>query len=72
MPARIGGAGLGFTWSALKLLKRTKEERGFDEDLGVRLAARAIIQEPLSFFLSFNQAAPLPMVEGSPSLARCY
>jgi hypothetical protein len=41
-------------------LQRTKEERGFDEGHGVPLAARAIIQEPLSSFLNFNQAALLP------------
>jgi hypothetical protein len=70
LPACIGGVGLGFTWSALKLLKRTKEERGFDEGHGVRLAARAIIQEPLFSFLNFNQAPPLPTVKGRPSFAQ--
>jgi hypothetical protein len=34
LPARLGGTGLGFTWSPLKPLKRTKEERGFDEAIG--------------------------------------
>jgi hypothetical protein len=40
-----------------------EEERGFDEGHGMPLAARAIIQEPLSSFLTFT---PLPMPEGSP------
>jgi hypothetical protein len=38
-------------------LRRTKEERGFDEGHGVTLAARTIIQKPLSSFLNFNQTA---------------
>jgi hypothetical protein len=42
---------LGKARSTLSLLQRKKEESGFDEGHGVRLAARAIIQEPLSFFL---------------------
>jgi hypothetical protein len=60
---------LGFTWFPLKPLKRTKEGRGFDESHRVQLAARAIIQEPFSSGLNFNQAASLPVVEVSLSFA---
>jgi hypothetical protein len=47
----MGGAGLGFARSPLKLLEWTAEERGFDEGQGVQPAARTIIQEPLFFLL---------------------
>jgi hypothetical protein len=49
LPTRMGGAGLGFARSPLKLLEWTAEERGFDEGQGVQPAARTIIQEPLFF-----------------------